>query len=165
MINITHLSSFKYIAIKVSIILISILSLVSCKLADKELSRDINQEKIMIERNITTVTKDMKTHDLVVPDNIKFTSHSDINLTINIKDQGGAPAYITLYSKYENKDSTLKADSDSKILAGSLIKDVTDYSLSVPQHINTLLLEVWFYDGRKVIKKEVDIYKNIIVKL
>ncbi|MEH6449540.1 MAG: hypothetical protein V7765_12770 [Oleispira sp.] len=153
----------KYLAygllLRTTTLALSMLSLIACNdankaqtsLPDKEPTQTTEPEESTVER----------TSDLVAPSDMKFISHNQIQLSVDIGAQGGIPAYLSVYSSYEElAEAQWQVDYDSRMLASSLIKDKTQHTFSVPQHLNNVLVQLWFYDGRAAISREVAVNQN-----
>lgn len=110
--------------------------------------------------------KPLTTNQLKVLADMKFTSHASMDLAIDIANQGGGPAYLSVYSKYSQDDNEhWVIDYDSRILASYMINNQVQQEIATPQHLNHLLVQVWFYDDRAPISKEIRIEEQQSIKL
>lgn len=147
----------------------TVLLLTACNTENKN-----SKQKPTIEtknpKNIES--KEKKTSDLKAPSDMNFVSHSKIKTFTDITNQGGGPAYLSIYSDYSfvssninsiNNYDSWKTNQNSRVLASSIIKNKIENQFAIPQHISRLLVQVWFYDGRPPLIKEVDIKKEIFL--
>lgn len=91
-----------------------------------------------------------KTSELQAPDNLSFTSHRPMTLEVDIQAEGTDLAYLSVYSDYAKHDNGgWNINYDSRLLASSMTEPVVKETFSLPQHIKTVLVQVWFYDAAK----------------
>ena len=134
------------------------LSLIACDRVDKKTSSAAAEK----EEEIITDTRIANTSQLVAPKDMKFISHKSIKLAVDINNQGGGPAYLSVYSNYQHTDNNRwKINHDSRILASSMASSQVNHDFAIPQHLKKLLVQVWFYDGRNPLTKEVEIDHEI----
>jgi len=162
----------KYLAygllLRTTTLVLVMLSLIACNdankaqtsLPDKEPTQTTEPEELAEPEELTESTV-LSTSDLVAPTDMRFISHNQVQLSVDISAQGGIPAYLSIYSIYEElTEAQWQVDYDSRMLASSLIKDKTQHTFSMPQHLNKVLIQLWFYDGRAAISREVSVNKN-----
>lgn len=154
----SHCLLLKNTAQKTVVILLSMLTLIACENASKSNTEEHTKES----ENITVPENATKsTHELIAPSDMRFISHNQIKLLVDISKQGGIPAYLSIYSSYkELEEAQWQVNYDSRMLASSLTQDITQHTFSVPQHLNKVLVQLWFYDGRAAISREVATNKN-----
>ncbi|OUS40814.1 hypothetical protein A9R00_04160 [Oleispira antarctica] len=155
----------KNILSKIALV-ITAFNLVACDNMNKDsASADIEGTTIdpIITDNSDTETSITSTSQLVAPSDMKFVSHKGINLTVDLGNQGG-PAYLSVYADYALSESEhWQINHDSRILASSMENTQISHNFSIPQHLKNLLIQVWFYDGREPLTKEVEIKNNITI--
>lgn len=112
------------------------------------------------------------TADLKAPAEMNFISHEKVSLLADITFQGGGPAYLSVYSDYKYSDVSTtkqerykqwKTNQNSRILASSMEENTSKFQISIPQHIERVLVQVWFYDGRPAVSKEVTVQRELII--
>ena len=132
------------------------LSLIACDSVDKQTISAADDEEIITDSKITS------TSQLVAPKDMKFISHKSIKLAVDITNQGGGPAYLSVYSNYQHADNnSWEINHDSRILASSMASSQVNHDFATPQHLKKLLVQIWFYDGRSPLTKEVEISHEI----
>jgi len=155
----------KNILNKIALVLTA-LNLVACDNANKDsASADIKgvTPDSVITDDSDTGTSVTSTSQLVAPRDMKFISHKGISLSIDLGNQGG-PAYLSVYADYELSESAhWQINNNSRILASSMESTQFSQSFSIPQHLKKLLIQVWFYDGREPLTKEVEIKNNLAI--
>lgn len=132
------------------------LCLISCDNAKNNTTPDKGDKEVVTENSITS------TSQLIAPKNMKFISHKNINLAVDIENQGGGPAYLSVYVNYkQNGNNSWEVNHDSRILASSMTSSLMSHNFATPQHIQKLLVQIWFYDGREPLSEEVEIKNQI----
>lgn len=92
--------------------------------------------------------------ELVVPDGFDYHPVDQYNLNIDVSAQSTARSFVSVYSRYsERLDGTFKPDYASKLIAGPLVDGLFDASFSAPLSEQSLLIEIWFYDGQSPLQK------------
>ncbi len=131
-----------------------LLSLLACQ-HQEEKEADVHTEK---EATSTSQLKALA--------EMKYISHTSMDLAVDINFQGGGPAYLSVYSKYvrENNDHW-KINYDSRLLASYMINSQIRQEIAIPQHLTRLLVQVWFYDDRAPVSKEILIDKRLSIQL
>lgn len=130
-----------------------LLGLIACKPQDEEA---ITKK----EKEITA------TNQLKALAEMKYTSHSSMDLIVDIKSQGGGPGYLSVYSQYELNDKQhWVIDYDSRLLASYMMEPQSQQEIAIPQHLTHLLVQVWFYDDRPPVSKEIRINKDVSIRL
>jgi hypothetical protein len=124
-----------------------LLSLVACR-------EDTSDKK----ETLPDSDKPLTTSQLKVLAEMKFTSHANMNLAVDIANQGGGPAYLSVYSKYsQNENAHWVINYESRLLASYMINNQVQQEFAIPQHLSHLLVQVWFYDDRAPLSKEIRI--------
>ncbi len=113
----------------------------------------------------STVTAQSYTmDDLVVPDEFDYNSVESFDLDIDISSISTARSFVTVYSRFSTRDdSTLKPDYSSKVIAGSLNNGVFASNFTAPVNHDSLLVEIWFYDGQPPLQQVVSSTDSQIV--
>ncbi|MEZ9204017.1 hypothetical protein AB4151_16740 [Vibrio splendidus] len=94
--------------------------------------------------------------DLVVPDGFDYSSVDQFDLDIDISSISTDRSFVTVYSRFSTRDdSTLKPDYSSKVIAGPLDNGVFASNFAAPVNHETLLIEIWFYDGQPPLQQVV----------
>ena len=125
--------------------------------------RDQSVEQNVVE---SSDTKPITTGQLKVLAELKFTSHSSMDLAVDINKQGGGPAYLSVYSKYSLADNQhWEINYDSRLLASYMVNSQAQQKIAIPQHLTHLLVQVWFYDDRAPVSKEIRIDKQLSIQL
>ncbi|WP_454440190.1 hypothetical protein [Vibrio bathopelagicus] len=102
--------------------------------------------------------------DLVVPDGFDYSSVEQFDLDIDISSISTARSFVTVYSRFSARDdSTLKPDYSSKVIAGSLNNGVFASNFTAPVNHDSLLVEIWFYDGQPPLQQVVSSSDSQIV--
>jgi hypothetical protein len=84
-----------------------------------------------------------------------------MELAIDIVNQGGGPAYLSVYSKYsQNENAHWVINYESRLLASYMINNQIQQEFATPQHLSHLLVQVWFYDDRAPLSKEIRIHQQ-----
>lgn len=123
------------------------------------------QPKELLESELTT-------SELIAPEGMKFISHDKITLLADITNQGGGPAYLSVYSDFEFVEKNVTKENDylqwttnqnSRVLASSIEHNNIEQEFAIPQHLTKLLVQVWFYDGRPALSHEITIDKQVSI--
>ncbi|CAH6994686.1 conserved hypothetical protein [Vibrio chagasii] len=102
--------------------------------------------------------------DLVVPDGFDYSSVEQFDIDIDISSISTDRSFVTVYSRFSARDdSTLKPDYSSKVIAGSLNNGVFASKFASPVNHDSLLVEIWFYDGQPPLQKVVSSSNSQIV--
>ncbi|MEZ8722571.1 hypothetical protein AB6D66_15975 [Vibrio pomeroyi] len=102
--------------------------------------------------------------DVVVPDGFDYSSIEQFDLDIDISSISTARSFVTVYSRFSTRDdSTLKPDYSSKVIAGSLNNGVFASNFTAPVNHDSLLVEIWFYDGQPPLQQVVSSTDSQIV--
>ena len=97
-----------------------------------------------------------KMDELVVPDGFDYNSVDQFDLNIDISNISTERSFVSVYSRFTTRaDSTFKPDYSSKVLAGPLDNGVFASNFSAPLSEETLLIEIWFYDGQSPLQQVV----------
>jgi hypothetical protein len=54
-------------------------------------------------------------------------------------------------------------NQNSRVLASSIEHNKIENEFAIPQHLTKLLIQVWFYDGRPAISREVAITEEVFI--
>lgn len=102
--------------------------------------------------------------NVVVPDGFDYSSVEQFDLDIDISSISTARSFVTVYSRFSTRDdSTLKPDYSSKVIAGSLNNGVFASNFTAPVNHDSLLVEIWFYDGQPPLQQVVSSSDSQIV--
>ncbi|OBS99177.1 hypothetical protein A9261_05275 [Vibrio tasmaniensis] len=102
--------------------------------------------------------------DVVVPDGFDYSSIEQFDLDIDISSISTARSFVTVYSRFSTRDdSTFKPDYSSKVIAGSLNNGVFASNFTAPVNHESLLVEIWFYDGQPPLQQVVSSNDSQIV--
>ena len=102
--------------------------------------------------------------DLVIPDGFDYSSVEQFDIDIDISSISTDRSFVTVYSRFSaGDDSTLKPDYSSKVIAGSLNNGVFASNFASPVSHDSLLVEIWFYDGQPPLQKVVSSSNSQIV--
>lgn len=103
-------------------------------------------------------------NDLVVPDGFDYSSVEQFDLDIDISSISTDRSFVTIYSRFSTRaDSTLKPDYSSKVIAGPLDNGVFASNFTAPVNHDSLLIEIWFYDGQPPLQQVVSSSDSQIV--
>ncbi len=102
--------------------------------------------------------------DLVVPDGFDYSSVEQFDIDIDISSISTDRSFVTIYSRFSTRaDSTLKPDYSSKVIAGPLDNGVFASNFTAPVNHDSLLIEIWFYDGQPPLQQVVSSGESQIV--
>ena len=102
---------------------------------------------------------------LVAPAGTRFVSNTNARLTVDLGSYGGGPAYLSVYSDYKAEGDGYRIDYGSRMLAKSFNTQKDSSQLIYPQHLDHVLVQVWFYNGAiKPLTREVKLSEDIMVK-
>ena len=103
-------------------------------------------------------------NDLVVPDGFDYSCVEQFDLYIDISSISTDRSFVTIYSRFSTRaDSTLKPDYSSKVIAGPLDNGVFASNFTAPVNHDSLLIEIWFYDGQPPLQQVVSSSDSQIV--
>ena len=103
--------------------------------------------------------------ELVAPAGTRFVSNTTARLTVDLGSYGGGPAYLSVYSDYKAEGDGYRIDYGSRMLAKSFNTQKDSSQLIYPQHLDHVLVQVWFYNGAiKPLTREVKLSEDIMVK-
>jgi hypothetical protein len=149
-------------------IIVSLMLITGCE--NPGASNAATESKTLQPNDIPTAK--LTTAELKAPENMKFISHEKIKLFADITNQGGGPAYLSVYSDFEFVAKNVTAEHDylqwntnqnSRVLASSIEHNKIENEFAIPQHLTKLLIQVWFYDGRPAISREVAITEEVLI--
>ena len=101
---------------------------------------------------------------LVAPAGTRFVSNTSARLTVDLGSYGGGPAYLSVYSDYEAEGDSYRIDYGSRMLAKSFNTQKDSSQLIYPQHLDHVLVQVWFYSGViKPLTREVKLSEDILL--
>lgn len=120
---------------------------------DESLNEQISEAVKVGAEPVEEVVLDMDS--LVAAQDFSFTSKNRIQVSLELNDYENQPAYVSIYRKYQRLDSgRYYPDSTSRVIAGALQKGVFKQSFIGVNNKQKYLLEIWFYDARAPIQKE-----------
>ncbi len=110
----------------------------------------------------TVDTKSDKTmQELVAADDFSFTNKQAIQVSISLPEYQEERAYISVYSDYQQlKSKRYYPNASSRTLAGGLQQGQFNHSFVTLNKQSSYLVEVWFYDGRDALQKEIVLSNN-----
>ena len=114
------------------------------------------------------VAVEVKTADIKANEKLKFVSHREMTLVLDLSEQSDNLAYLSVYSNYsaggDAAENSWVIDYDSRILGSSLTSKNVERELVVPQHHKKLLVQVWFYDASKEpLTWEVEVSERVVL--
>ncbi|UTW46930.1 hypothetical protein [Bacterioplanoides sp. SCSIO 12839] len=93
--------------------------------------------------SVTSLT----TAEIEAPEGLTFTSAFAMDLSVNLEQYQQQKAYISVYSDYHQADNNQwQINYNSRILGSSVNNGVFNKALTLPQHLEKVLVQVWFYD-------------------
>ena len=99
------------------------------------------------------VAEEVKMADIEADETLKFVSHREMTLVLDLSDQTESQAYLSVYSNYKADSNAAGGgwviDYGSRILGSSLTTKNVERKLVIPQHHEKLLVQVWYYDASK----------------
>ncbi len=103
---------------------------------------------------VTEVVPSKKTSELVVPEGFSYHPVDVVEITVDVSSLSTNRAYLSVYAGYSGDINTgLQADYGTRIAESPLSAGVASMDFSTPEHIDQLLIEVWFYDGTDPIQQ------------
>lgn len=95
------------------------------------------------EPSVTPLT----TAEIEAPEGLTFTSAFAMDLSVNLEQYQQQKAYVSVYSDYHQADNNQwQINYNSRILGSSVNNGVFNKALTLPQHLEKVLVQVWFYD-------------------
>lgn len=95
----------------------------------------------------TPSVKPLTTADIEAPEGLTFTSAFAMDLSVNLEQYQQQKAYVSVYSDYHQADNNQwQINYNSRILGSSVNNGVFNKALTLPQHLEKVLVQVWFYD-------------------
>ncbi|ARP40131.1 hypothetical protein [Vibrio syngnathi] len=109
---------------------------------------------------VTAVTSNgpqaYKMDELVIPDGFDYNSVDQFDLNIDISNISTDRSFVSVYSRFTTRaDSTYKPDYSSKVIGGPLDNGTFTSNFAAPLSEDTLLIEIWFYDGQAPLQQVV----------
>lgn len=96
----------------------------------------------------------LTTQQLSVPDGFDYDPSLVINSNIDISAFSTQRAYASLYRRYSaGEDQQWIADYSSRIASASLNEGKAKLEVTYGGEVESLLLEIWFYDGTPPLQK------------
>jgi hypothetical protein len=93
---------------------------------------------------------------LVAVEGFSFTTKDTIEVIVELNDH--QRAYVSVYSDYQQLDSDrYYPDSASRVLGGALQNGIFKQSFTGLNKQQQYLIQVWFYDGREPLEKELSV--------
>jgi hypothetical protein len=94
--------------------------------------------------------------ELTVPDGFDYNPVEQHDLDIDISHISTSRSFVSVYSRYsERSDATFKPDYSSRLIAGSLNNGQFSSSFTAPISEESILIEIWFYDGQPPLQQVV----------
>ena len=95
------------------------------------------------EPSVTPLT----TAEIEAPEGLTFTSAFAMDLSVNLEQYQQQKAYVSVYSDYHQADNNQwQINYNSRILGSSVNNGVFNKALTLPQHLEKVLVQVWFYE-------------------
>lgn len=92
--------------------------------------------------------------ELNVPDGFSYNPVESVELDVDISAITTKRAFLSLYRNYDTvNDQAMKPDYSSRITAISLINGSAEINLEIADSQESVLGEIWFYDGSAPIQK------------
>lgn len=96
--------------------------------------------------------------ELVAADGFTFTTKNAVQLQLALNDYQQQRAYVSLYSAYQQLPSgRYYPDPASRVIGGALQNGTFAQSFIGLNNQQQYLLEVWFYDSREPLQKELSV--------
>jgi len=113
------------------------------------LTETVDIEPVAVEQALPAM------RDLVAAKDFTFTTKNNIQLQLTLNDYQQQRAYVSLYSAYQKLPSgRYYPDSASRVIGGALQSGTFEQSFIGLNNQQQYLIEVWFYDGREPLQKE-----------
>ncbi|USD67857.1 hypothetical protein [Vibrio sp. SCSIO 43136] len=97
------------------------------------------------------------TTDLVAPNDFSYDPRQEATLNVDLSSSFNQKAYLSVYRVYdESAQGILAPDYGSRIVAMPLKDGKATAQITLAQSDETLLAEVWFYDGSEPLQLELD---------
>lgn len=89
----------------------------------------------------------LTTAEIEAPEGLTFTSAFAMDLSLNLEQYQQQKAYVSVYSDYHQADNNQwQINYNSRVLGSSVNNGVFNKALTLPQHLEKVLVQVWFYD-------------------
>ena len=106
-------------------------------------STSVPQEPSTPEPSVTPLT----TAEIEAPEGLTFTSAFAMDLSVNLEQYQQQKAYVSVYSDYrQTENNQWQINYNSRVLGSSVNNGVFNKALTLPQHLEKVLVQVWFYD-------------------
>lgn len=100
------------------------------------------------------------TADFNFSDKKQVTVSLDLTTVLELNQQTGERAYISIYAEYQLLAGRFYPDSSTRVLAGELQNGLFNHSFVALNNQSSYLIEVWFYNGETALQKEQQIIGN-----
>ena len=119
-----------------------------------------NTELQLEQAEAVTTTMD----SLVAAEDFSFTSKKQIQVILELNDYQDQRAFVSVYREYQQLDSgRYYPDSASRVISGQLQSGIFNESFTALDNQPEYLIEVWFYDGREPLQKELSVNNNQLI--
>ena len=119
-----------------------------------------NAELQLEQAEAVTTTMD----SLVAAEDFSFTSKKQIQVILELNDYQDQRAFVSVYREYQLLDSgRYYPDSASRVISGQLQSGIFNESFTALDNQQEYLIEVWFYDGREPLQKELSVNNNQLI--
>ncbi|MEZ8066067.1 hypothetical protein [Vibrio sp. FF145] len=116
----------------------------------------INPAPTPVNAVISNGPQAYKMDELVIPDGFDYNSVDQFDLSIDISNISTDRSFVSVYSRFTTRaDSTYKPDYSSKVIGGPLDNGTFTSNFAAPLSEDTLLIEIWFYDGQAPLQQVV----------
>lgn len=105
----------------------------------------------------------LTTAEIEAPEGLAFTSAFAMDLSVNLDQFQQQKAYISVYSDYrQSENNQWQINYNSRVLGSSVNNGVFNKALTLPQHLEKVLVQVWFYDTSiEPITREVTVAEQV----
>ena len=119
-----------------------------------------NAELQLEQAEAVTTTMD----SLVAAEDFSFTSKKQIQVILELNYYQDQRAFVSVYREYQQLDSgRYYPDSASRVISGQLQSGIFNESFTALDNQQEYLIEVWFYDGREPLQKELSVNNNQLI--
>ncbi|MFS1414863.1 hypothetical protein BCU70_02375 [Vibrio sp. 10N.286.49.C2] len=92
--------------------------------------------------------------DLTIPDDLDYKPVEALTLTVDASGSVSGRALVSVYTEFESQLSgEVVPVYDSRIASQSLKNGLGELEFSSPEHIKTVLVEIWTHDGNPPLQK------------
>lgn len=126
-------------------------------------SAQIPEDIINVQIPEETIDPIEQMNTLVASADFNFTSKSNVSVKIELVEYQQERTFVSLYSDYQRLESGLYYPrSESRLLAGQLENGSFEQDFIKLTQQQSYLVEVWFYDHRPPLQKEIMIIDNTL---